>query len=224
MPRFSHPTLLRLSRAQQGATAIEYAIIAGLIGLGLVGSLVTTRGSLSAIFGTAGSQMSSAASATASGGSAGGGAAAGPVTATSRAQYWQGKTIASKTVSGNTNMTSFTYTDGSSGYVSRSASGNVYEFWDATAFVYSSVYYDKSGVQNYAYNATYSDKQRSAMLTQTYAETFANGTPQTMTNKTWNANGTQILNQSGVAVTPEFLAINQSNIYDAQYHLGLAGY
>jgi Flp pilus assembly pilin Flp len=34
-----------------GATAIEYAIIAGLIGLGLVGSLVTTRGSLSAVFG-----------------------------------------------------------------------------------------------------------------------------------------------------------------------------
>lgn len=52
--------LTRLKREQRGATAIEYAIIAGLIGLGLVGSLVTTRGSLSGIFGTAGTQMNGA--------------------------------------------------------------------------------------------------------------------------------------------------------------------
>lgn len=66
-----------LRSSQTGATAIEYAIIAGLIGLGLVGSLVTTRGSLSAIFGTAGSQMASSTGADAS---AGAGAGSGSVT------------------------------------------------------------------------------------------------------------------------------------------------
>ena len=46
--------MLRTIRPSEGgATAIEYAIIAGLIGLGLVGSLVTTRGSLSGVYGTA---------------------------------------------------------------------------------------------------------------------------------------------------------------------------
>lgn len=100
-----------------GATAIEYAIIAGLIGLGLVGSLVTTRGSLSAIFGTAGSQMSSGVT----------GAATNPVTsqrpvaaaATSpRAPFWNAKTLASKVVTrpdATSQLTTFTYTDGASG-------------------------------------------------------------------------------------------------------------
>ena len=223
MPRFSHPTLLRLCRAQRGATAIEYAIIAGLIGLGLVGSLVATRGSLSAIFGTAGSQMNSAASGTSSGSGSGSSAAA-PVTATSRAQYWQGKTLVSKTVSSNTNLTTFSYSDGSNGYVSRGTSGTTYEFWDAAAFRYSSVYYDKAGVQNYAYDSTYNDAKRSIMLTQTYAETFSNGTIQTVTNKAWNSSGTLTTDQTGVAPSAAFLASNQSNMYDAQYHLGLAGY
>lgn len=52
--------LPRLIRSDRGATAIEYAIIGALIGIGLIGSLVTTKGSLSAIFGTASSQMGSA--------------------------------------------------------------------------------------------------------------------------------------------------------------------
>jgi pilus assembly protein Flp/PilA len=52
-------------RNEQGATAIEYALIAALIGIGLIGSLVTTRGSISGIFGTAATQMASAPSGTA---------------------------------------------------------------------------------------------------------------------------------------------------------------
>ena len=58
----------RLRRDEQGANAIEYAIIAALIGIGLIGSLVGTRTSLSSIFGVAGSQMASAGSDSASAG------------------------------------------------------------------------------------------------------------------------------------------------------------
>jgi Flp pilus assembly pilin Flp len=67
-----------LKQSDSAATAIEYAIIAGLIGLGLVGSLVTTRGSLSAVFGTAASQVSGV-----------GADAAGPVSA--RSAFWSAK-------------------------------------------------------------------------------------------------------------------------------------
>ena len=105
---------------QNGATAIEYAIIAGLIGLGLVGSLVATRGSLSAIFGTAGTQMSSGV-AGAPAGPANPVTAQRPVVAAStspRAPFWNAKTLASKTVTqpdATSQLTTFTYTDGSSG-------------------------------------------------------------------------------------------------------------
>ncbi len=60
----------KFGQATSGATAIEYALLASLIGLGIVGSLVTTKGSLSSVFGTASTNMSSATS-----GSAGGAAA-----------------------------------------------------------------------------------------------------------------------------------------------------
>lgn len=52
----------------RGATAIEYAIVAGLIGLGLVGSLVMTRGSLSTVFGTTATKMASEPQSVAAGG------------------------------------------------------------------------------------------------------------------------------------------------------------
>jgi Flp pilus assembly pilin Flp len=43
----------RVLRQDRGATAIEYAIIGALIGIGLVGSLLGTKGSLNQVFGTA---------------------------------------------------------------------------------------------------------------------------------------------------------------------------
>lgn len=97
--------LRRLARHNRGATAIEYAVIAGLIGLGLVGSLVATRGSLSSVFGTASSQMSS--------GVSGSGSASGATGSAS----WSTKTIASRTVSpynnGQATQYKYTFTDGS---------------------------------------------------------------------------------------------------------------
>ena len=50
----------RIASARKGATAIEYAIIAGLIGLGIVGSLFSTRTSLSTTFSGVGGKIDTA--------------------------------------------------------------------------------------------------------------------------------------------------------------------
>lgn len=99
-----------LRRSDRGATAIEYAIIAGLIGLGLVGSLVTTRGSLRAVFGAAGSQMGSATAASPS-------APLVSTAGTPQGDYWNAKGLvsATKAKDGQDNLrATFTYADGSS--------------------------------------------------------------------------------------------------------------
>ncbi len=112
--------------SDRGATAIEYAIIAALIGLGIVGSLVSTRGSLSAVFGTAGSQMGSATA-------AGSGQASSPYgsltgnSSSTRTAYWQGKTLAAaptKTVDGSVSEWNYAFTDGTTAKFSKGGSGN----------------------------------------------------------------------------------------------------
>jgi pilus assembly protein Flp/PilA len=111
----------RIVGEERGATAVEYGLIAGLIALGILGSLVGTRTSLIAAFGGISGQM----------GSATGGAPAAspaptvtsqraitPASSSARAPYWNAKTLASKTVSNpspTSQLTTFTYTDGASG-------------------------------------------------------------------------------------------------------------
>ena len=84
---FRTPHPIRKSFGDSGATAIEYAIIAALIGIGLIASLVSTKGSLSAVFGVASSNMGSA---NAQSGGSGGASVAAPA-------YWAAKTLASST-------------------------------------------------------------------------------------------------------------------------------
>lgn len=108
--------IANLKRSSSGATAIEYAVIAGIVGLGLVGSLVTTRGSLSAVFGTASSSM---ASATATSDSS---TPTSPTSPTSpgstefaRAAYWNAKTLSGppvKTTQWGRDRVIYNFTDG----------------------------------------------------------------------------------------------------------------
>jgi Flp pilus assembly pilin Flp len=106
----------RLRRDEQGANAIEYAIIAALIGIGLIGSLVGTRGSLSAIFGVASSKMANSDAGT---------TATGPTSTSPRAPFWQAKTqtgtpIVSK--QGAWTQTVYNYSDGTQvGYFTNSS-------------------------------------------------------------------------------------------------------
>lgn len=103
----------RLCRSESGATALEYALIGALIGLGLVGALATTKGSLSAVFGVAASQMDPAASGYGSGsGSAGTAPVAKPIPSD---PTWSSKTLKSYARSVSPTgaaVTNFTYTDG----------------------------------------------------------------------------------------------------------------
>ena len=89
-----------LRRSDHGATAIEYAIIAGLIGLGLVGSLATTRGSLAGVYGKAGTQMAGADA---------------PTSDSPRAPFWQAKTQSGAPIvstQGAWRQTVYNYSDG----------------------------------------------------------------------------------------------------------------
>lgn len=102
--------LRRIRRDERGANAIEYALIAGLIGIGLIGSLVTTRGSLSAIFGVASSKMASSDAGT---GSSGGGT--GGSTAQANPAF-ANKTLTNRTSVGRVwgaTQYDYTYSDGS---------------------------------------------------------------------------------------------------------------
>ena len=116
------------AKCDRGATAIEYAIIAGVIGLGLVGSLVTTRGSLSAIFGTAGTQMSSATPDAAAAPAAPTGFAANFVSTSPRAAFWNAKSLVADpvvTTLGSTITTKYTFTDGTvATYAKNTSAGN----------------------------------------------------------------------------------------------------
>ncbi len=86
---------------ESGATAVEYGLIAGLIALGIVGSLVSTRASLNGAFGAISSGLPGAAS------------TAAPVGG--QLSTFQSKTLSNfkKTVSGGVTTYAWTYSDGS---------------------------------------------------------------------------------------------------------------
>lgn len=50
-------SMMRLRRNAEGAVAIEYGLIAGIVALGIVSALVSTKGSLSGVFDVTGTQM-----------------------------------------------------------------------------------------------------------------------------------------------------------------------
>lgn len=92
----------RLERNTHGATAIEYAILAGLIGLGLVGSLVTTRGSLAGVYGKAASQVEA-------------GSRVVPASTSPAAATWEARTLMGApavATAGSVKQTAYTYSDG----------------------------------------------------------------------------------------------------------------
>lgn len=182
-----------LYRSDRGATAIEYAIIAGLIGLGLVGSLVTTRGSLRAVFGGAGSQMGAA---TAAGPSAPLVSTAG----TTQGDYWNAKGLlsATKVKDGQDNFRyTFTYSDGSSviyvtnpyypleRYVSTSDA--------ALSQTKSYSYYSDGAFKSYSYSqftdSTYSKYQQGDSTISTNFNYSPGGVPSQYNILTFDSNG-----------------------------------
>jgi pilus assembly protein Flp/PilA len=98
----------RIARDDRGANAIEYALLAALIGIGLIGSLNVTRSSLSAIFGMAASKMANSDA----GSAASGGTTTAPVSTVDFALKTQTSAI-KKTNSIGATEYDYTYSDGS---------------------------------------------------------------------------------------------------------------
>ncbi len=137
----------------RAATAIEYAILASLVGLGIVGSLVTTRASLSTTFGAASTQMQSSTSTTSP---AVGATPSNPIDA-ARAAVWSAKTLASQSFDPAVDGTSLqrlraVYSDGTTAVV---------DYGGSTTFPYQVIitdpatktvthsYFDQDRKQNY---------------------------------------------------------------------------
>ena len=185
---------------ERGATAIEYAIIAGLIGLGLVGSLVATRGSLSTVFGTASSQMGSANQAGASAPLPG------------RAGYWSSKGLVSQSTSGTN--TTFRYGDGSVVTLILAGGGasphRVYAV-DASQRVQRGIAYDDGMVLN-GFTLTNYAADMQSIQTQLFSSStdITNGS----VNRVWTdtySNG-KVVSETSAGPTAAFLAeIGTSN-------------
>lgn len=214
---------LAIRSDDRGATAIEYGLIAGLVALGIVGSLVTTKGSLNYIFGSASSQIGAA---------NGGGVASPPAqpgvtqqraivagNTSARAPYWNAKTLASKTVTNPTStsqLTTFTYTDG--------ASGSYLANFDATGKLLSEVVtsyplnysgrtmdslqftYGADGTQQ---SMVYTDRYASGVARQISTSAAANGWAETV--RIFDANGNQTSSGSNGATGSGVLATGSAD-------------
>ena len=212
-----------LRRDQRGATAIEYAIIAGLIGLGIVGSLVTTRGSLTGVFGTASSQMAS-------------GTAEAPVLKLNaglpRASYWSAKTLADTPIQ-RTEQNSLgvyktyqaNFTDGSTIYLYYNINGKNYNLTTLDGATNSrvSIQADTSGFPGITTELFYSGAVGSTQIAKSYHgdnsmiyadDGYDKGYPLKQTTYTYNSDGS-VASQTNGAITAEFKSAIQAALQDA---------
>ncbi len=127
------------NRDERGATAIEYGLIAGLIALGIVGSLVGTRSSLNATYSAVSTGLGGGSSPAA----ASGGQLPGFQTKT--------QTNFAKTVSGSQTKYTWTYSDGSTAVYTEDTSSQFarrINMVDKTNAMASNYYTDANGVLN----------------------------------------------------------------------------
>lgn len=168
-----------LRRSERGATAIEYALIAGLLGIGLLGSLVGTKTSLNAIFGVVSTQMGSASSDS----TANAGLVLNPNNI--RSAYWAAKTVATgpiHTSSSRTDTWTTTFTDGSSASITKyNDAPLIYEVTREANSLYSieTDYYN--GVLSGVDAQKYSNNTWTNAVYAYYSNSFdANNNPKTM--------------------------------------------
>lgn len=203
-----------LARSEAGATAIEYGLIAGLVALGLIGSLVTTRGSINAIFGTASSQMGSASAA---------GSASAPASlsaaAAQRAAYWAAKGLVSKTTSGKDTV--YTYVDGSTVTYTADASSDFLDHiiaLDTQTHRRETYYRLPNGDPFIASVIQYaSDNSRIVVsyLTNSGTANWSNGVPLTQQTNSFDSNGS-LTGQSTGTPTGQYLGYIATAINDIQ--------
>lgn len=179
-----------------GAAAIEYALIGTLIGIGLIGSLLTTKSSLNGIFGVASSNL------------------AGDMPVSARAGFWQSKTLSSapaKSVNGARTTWSYTYTDGTTavwqtglGYSSYDSQLTVYD--PATRSTTQS-YFLKSGAMNFVYYLATANGNRDY----DYETDIGQDPPRTMIIDDYDANNGGVFLKQTMGVTATQTAIDTFN-------------
>jgi Flp pilus assembly pilin Flp len=132
-------------RSESGATAIEYAIIGALIGIGLIGSLVGTKTSLAAVFGTAATQMASGTNASSGPlSTAAGSPGVAKLDYASKGRYLTKKTYTGCDlgICGASPESDYTFSDGSSlGYRAPGSYGGLFWFNDSTGSTVRQYYY-----------------------------------------------------------------------------------
>jgi pilus assembly protein Flp/PilA len=111
--RIFHKHFPRFLSDHRGATAIEYGLIAGLIAIGIVGSLVATKGSLNSVFSLTAANMGSSTSGVS------------PENAT-RFAYWSNRAVQSSSTTKSTSRitTNLTYKDGTTVYLRQDLDSN----------------------------------------------------------------------------------------------------
>jgi Flp pilus assembly pilin Flp len=168
----------RSLRDDRGAASIEYALIGALIAVGIIGSLVGTKSSLSDIFGVAATQMSSSGAT---------GSSAGLRTSNSlRAPYWQAKMLSGSpvtTVNGAVKSTVYGFTDGTTATFSTgnaNQSANRISIFDPTANVITYFWSDSAGNPSLFQQSimnSYSQVVRANFASYTNGDTFTATSP-----------------------------------------------
>lgn len=201
---------IRIRRDESGATAVEYGLIGALLALGLVGALVTTKGSLNADYTCIASYIGNQAATPCAAKSATVGPtsqrAIAPASSSSRASYWGAKTLATKTVTNptaNSQLTQFTFTDGTTGsYLANfdnagNLTGEVVTtypiYWPTTSRTLDSfqVTYGADGSQVSSY---YADHYATGVVAETATAAASNNWYETV--NWYNANGSFSSTQS----------------------------
>lgn len=204
--------LLRID--DSGATAVEYGLIVGMIAVGLVGTLATTRNSLSSSFNTDATAMASATTSTVT------------VPYNSR---WSTKTLTSKSTGTDASgapVTVFNYSDGthvryqaaftkSDGTVLPEQIKYTVESSLSQAQIMQSAYVDKNGV---AYDPVYTTIKYN-YPSMTYSQTIANRISSDgnvySTQTSYNSEGLYPSVQTGTGVG--YAQFYQPNLDDATY-------
>lgn len=202
----------RIRDERSGATAVEYGLVAGLIALGLVGSLVTTKGSLNAIFGTASSQLGS-----------GVGSVGAPGSTSSVAAYWQSKTLAGPPThgsSGTSTWTIFTYTDGTTVQFGRNPGASNAETFNMTDPVnhIKTAAWAYDGGQQWLFNyLTYDATMTNLVRGETTSSTQMSGGVPVTENIATYTNGQQTGSAANQTASAAFIAASALTAQNAAY-------
>ena len=197
---------MTLRKSQDGATAIEYSLIAGLIALGIVGSLTGTKTSLNQTMSKVSSGLVQS-----------DGSPAAPAVST-----WASKTLTSRALGGlNQSSMYYTYEDGSTSFQATQCDQRDMCFrmvnQDKAARVNTIVFADDNGTPNYVRIETFDENGNRIKYEQSSVAPMNNGVPPVYSYTNFTASGGVVNYQNNIAPTQEFLSKVSKSLMDWNY-------